>query len=511
MEPDVMTVRTLPRRAELPRALYTSSQVRELDRVAIERHGISGDTLMRRAGRGVLERLRDRWPKASHITVMAGSGNNGGDGFVVARLAKAQGLAVTLFDLGDPAHRSGDAALQAQRWLDAGGECASFEGRLPETDVIVDALLGTGLTRSVKGIYAEAITAINAHRSACLAIDVPSGLDADNGVVMGVAVKATLTVSFIGLKRGLFTADGPDHAGEVVFEGLEVPAGIYASTILSARRIDWAKQAALLPRRRRNSHKGHFGHVLIVGGNLGYGGAGVLAATAALRVGAGLVSLATRPTHVSAALAGRPEVMVHGVEDADAVDGLLRQADVIVVGPGLGRDDWGQALYRKVLAAGRALVVDADALHGLASEPERRDDWVLTPHPGEAAALLGVCSADIQSQRFDVVSDLQRRYGGTVVLKGVGSLVASGGTAPPALCSEGNPGMASAGMGDVLSGVIGGLMAQGLAARDAAESGVCLHAAAGDLVARGGERGLLASDVIGQLRGLVNDAAGERP
>jgi NAD(P)H-hydrate epimerase len=322
---------------------------------------------------------------------------------------------------------------------------------------------------------------------------------------MGSAIRASATISFIGLKLGLFTADGPDYAGEVVFDGLGVPAAVYASSVLAARRLDWGKQQRLLEPRRRGAHKGHFGHVLVVGGNHGMGGAARLAAEAALRVGAGLVSLATRAEHIGAVLAARPEVMVHAVDDVPALAPLLSRAGVIAIGPGLGRDAWAGAMWEAVCKAGRPLVVDADALHLVAAAGLRRDDWVLTPHPGEAAQMLGLCSAEIQAQRLESARNLQRRFGGSVVLKGAGSIIASEGAAPPALCSGGNPGMASGGMGDVLTGIIAGLLAQHLEPRDAAESGVCLHAAAGDAAAGdGGERGLLAGDLIACLRGLVN-------
>ena len=499
-----MSFRALPETAQLPRALYTADQVRGFDRLAIERYGIPGLTLMERAGQAVFDLIRQRWPMAGRLAVLVGTGNNGGDGFVVARLARQGGLEVSVLQLGDRERLRGDAATNAGLWQEAGGDWRPFDGVPADVDLVVDALLGTGLKRPVSGRWAEAIAAVNAHRAPCVAVDVPSGLDADSGAIMGSAIRASATISFIGLKLGLFTADGPDCAGEVVFDGLGVPAQVYASSVLAARRIDWRKQAGLLAPRRRNAHKGHFGHVLVVGGNHGMGGAARLAAEAALRVGSGLVSLASRPEHVAPTLAARPEIMVHAVAHDEDLAPLLRQASVIAIGPGLGRDAWADALWAAVLAAGRPLVVDADALHLLAGAPLRRDDWVLTPHPGEAAALLAVCSAEVQAQRLASARRLQRRFGGSLVLKGSGSIVVSEGAAPPAVCSDGNPGMASGGMGDVLTGVIAGLMAQGMAVRDAAESGVCLHAAAGDVAAGGGERGLLAGDLIGRLRALVN-------
>ncbi|MCG6965670.1 MAG: NAD(P)H-hydrate dehydratase [Chromatiaceae bacterium] len=500
-----MTYRALPDTAELPRALYTAEQVRGFDRIAIDRFGSTGLALMERAGQAAFDLIRQRWPEARRLVVLAGTGNNAGDGFVVARLASEAGLAVEVLQLGERERLTGDALANALRWQQIGGAWAPFERLAPDLDLVVDAMFGTGLERPVGGHWAAAIAAANAHRAPCIAIDVPSGLHADSGVILGSAIHAAVTISFIGLKTGLFTADGPDCAGEVVFAGLGVPAAVYASSVPSARRIDWQKQSALLAPRRRNAHKGHFGHVLVVGGNHGMGGAVRIAAEAALRSGSGLVSVATRERHVASLLAARPEVMVHAVEDPQALQPLLRQASVVALGPGLGQDAWALGLWRAALESGRPLVVDADALRLLAAEPLRRDDWVLTPHPGEAAALLSLCSAEVNAQRFETAVQMQRRYGGSVVLKGVGSIVASGGATPPALCSEGNPGMASGGMGDALTGVIAALMAQGLALRDAAEGGVCLHAAAGDAAARvGGERGMLAGDLIGRLRGLVN-------
>lgn len=496
--------RTLPDTGEPPRALYSAAQVREFDRLAITHFGIAGEALMERAGQAAWQLLRKRWPEARRVLVLTGTGNNGGDGFVVARLAQSSGCTVQVLQLGDRSRLAGDAQLNAERWAGSGAHWDDFSGELPQCDVIVDAMLGIGLERDVSGQWRQAIEAVNASRTPCLAIDIASGLHADTGSVMGAAVRASATLSFIGLKLGLYTADGPDCSGEVHFDSLAVPAQVYASSVLSARRIDWRKQATQLTPRRRNSHKGHFGHVLVIAGNLGMGGAARLAAEAALRVGSGRVSLLTRSQHVTAVLAARPEIMVHAAERDAVIDGLLRQASVIAIGPGLGRDDWAQNLWQKALAAQRPLVVDADALQLLAAQPSCRNDWILTPHPGEAAALLGVCVAEINVQRLAIAQQLQQRYGGSVVLKGAGSIVASGGSTPPAICSDGNPGMASAGMGDVLTGVIAGLLAQQGDIRDAAEAGVCLHAAAGDAAAGEGERGLLAGDLLPLLRGLVN-------
>ena len=496
--------RVMPTTAQLPHALYRAGQVRALDRAAIDDFGIPGTELMARAGAAAFALLRERWPAATDITVLTGTGNNGGDGFVVAELARQAGLTVRVLQLGDPERIGGDARTQARRYAEAGGQWGPFDGLPRHTELIVDAIFGTGLERPVEGRWAEAVAAINRARVPVLALDIPSGLHADTGAVLGTAVRADATISFIGLKVGLCTGEGPACCGELFFDALAIPAQVYAREIHAARRLDWAKQSELLTLRSRSAHKGAFGHVLVVGGDLGMGGAARLAAEAAGRSGAGLVSLATRPEHVCAVIAARPEVMAHGLLDAAELEPLLRRASVVAAGPGLGRSDWGRDLWAHVLDSGKPLVVDADALNLLAADPQRRDDWILTPHPGEAARLLGCSAAEVQADRLAAAATLTRRYGGVVVLKGAGSVVATAGNRPPAICSDGNPGMASGGMGDVLTGIIAGLLAQGFAPDDAAELGVCLHGAAGDRAAAGGERGLLAGDLLVQIRGLIN-------
>jgi len=504
-----MTHRVMPKTERLPHALYRAGQVRNLDRQAIERFGIPGAELMQRAGNAAFALARERWPQAQRVVVLAGPGNNGGDGFVFALAAKQAGLEALVLQLGDREALKGDALHYAQQWQATGGDWQDYRELPRECDLIVDAMLGTGLQRELRGPFAQAVAESNAHRAPKLAIDIPSGLHSDRGVVLGTAIRAEATLSFIGLKQGLFTGDGPDCCGEVFFDALEVPAAVYASELLSARRIDSDKQRELLGPRRRSAHKGHFGHVLVIGGDHGFGGAARLAGEAAARCGAGLVSVATRAAHVPGLLAACPELMVHAVDHSHSLEPLLARASVLVLGPGLGTSAWGRELFGIAMRAQRPMVIDADGLNllaeGAAGASVRRDDWVLTPHPGEAARLLSVCNAEIHDDRFAAVEALQRRFGGSVLLKGAGSLVASGGNRPPALCSAGNPGMASGGMGDVLSGVIGALIAQGLALDEAAELGVCLHATAADRAAAvQGERGLLASDLMPHLRALVN-------
>ncbi len=497
-------IRLMPDRNRLPHALYRTEQIRHLERIAIEEYGIAGLELMNRAGAVAYRMLRARWPQARRLTVLAGVGNNGGDGFVVARLALADGLSVRVLQLGETERLRGEAAESCAAYRAAGGIPEAYRGCPRDADLIVDALLGTGLERPVEGLWAEAIQAINDQRAPVLALDLPSGLQADTGRALGVAVRASATVSFIGLKPGLFLGDGPDCRGDLRFSALDIPAAVYAREILSLRRIDWDQQRRSLGPRPRTAHKGDCGHVLIVGGAPGMSGAARLAGEAALRAGAGLVTVATHPDHAAWLNLNRPELMVSAVTGPETLEPLIARADVVAIGPGLGRADWGRRLWQSVQDSAKPLVVDADALNLLAETPARGSDWVLTPHPGEAARLLGVCVSEVEQDRPRAAHELQRRFGGVVVLKGAGTLIQGDAPRPPAVCSDGNPGMATAGSGDVLTGVIAALRGQGLDAEDAARAGVCLHAAAGDRAALQGERGLIAGDIVDSLRAVGN-------
>ena len=492
----------------LPAALYRAGDVRALDRLAIEAGGIPGIKLMERAGLESCRVLRDRWPAARRVAVVAGPGNNGGDGFVVARLAANEGLSVSVTLIGDAARIAGDARTAFRRMLREAPGLAPVRGMAEDPEVIVDALFGTGLARAVSGAAAEAVRAMNASPAPVLALDVPSGIHSDTGRVLGVAVRAAATVSFIGLKQGLFTGGGRECGGEIVYRDLGAPGHVFARVEASARRMAYRDCAGLLGARRRDAHKGRFGHVLIVGGDHGFAGAAGLAAAAAGRSGAGLVSVATHPGHVAALVASRPETMVHGIESPAALDPLLDRASVVAVGPGLGRGRWGASLLERVVSTDRALVVDADAINLLA---EGAVAWpgagarpvVCTPHPGEAGRVLGQSAGAVESDRFAAARALAEAHPGTWLLKGAGTIVAGPG-AIPRVCEGGNPGMASGGMGDVLTGIVAALLAQGCGGLDAASAGACLHAAAGDAAARDGERGLLAGDVVAALRPLVD-------
>ncbi|MDH3337401.1 MAG: NAD(P)H-hydrate dehydratase [Gammaproteobacteria bacterium] len=488
----------------LPNDIYSVATVREIDRTAIEDEGIAGYTLMSRAGAAAVTEARARFPDAQRWQVVCGAGNNAGDGYVVARIAAGEGILVSVVALMDPATLKGDAATAYGDFAAAGGVVTAWSGTLDaEAELLVDALLGSGLERDVQGEFALAVAAINAHAASVVALDVPTGLHADSGAVMGFAVRANLTVTFVGLKAGLFLGDGQDFCGEVVFADLGIPAQCRQSSKTEFRRIDDDRlQRCLLP-RRRSAHKGDFGHVLVVGGSAGMPGAVRLCGEAALRTGAGRVSIATDPGHAAILVASRPELMSHGVSAAQDLERLLDKTDVIAFGPGLGRSPWAADLMAAISADRRPAVWDADALNWLAESPVAADNRVITPHPGEAATLLGEGVAAVQADRREALHRLQERFGGVVVLKGSGTLVSSA-SGVPWLCTSGNPGMASPGMGDVLTGVIAALLAQGLSPEDAAAVGVEVHARAGDHAARRGERGLLAADLLAELRGVIN-------
>lgn len=488
----------------LPLALYSAAQVRELDTRLIAA-GTPGFELMNRAAHAIWRALCRRWPAAGAVTVLAGRGNNAGDGYLVAALALRDGWRAQVLTDGDPAQLQGDAAAARDEAQAAGvvirpwSECAVFDG------VLVDALLGTGLGGAVREPYAQAIRLINASGLPVVAVDIPSGLSADSGQVLGVAVRAELTVTLIGLKLGLFTGVAADWVGELVFDDLQASPQLVAAQAFSAQRLD-GNRVPRLPPRPRNVHKGQLGHVLVVAGDHGMAGAGLLAAQSALRAGAGMVSLATRAEHLPAAQARVPEVMGAAVASANQLLALGTSASVWVVGPGLGQGAWGRSLLSAAATRAAPQVWDADALNLLAlGVVKLPQGGVITPHPGEAARLLGISSAEVQADRPAAALALARRYRTVCVLKGAGSLIADP-EGQLLLCDRGHPAMAGAGLGDVLAGLIGALLAQGLSALEAASLGVWLHARVGERLAEQG-CGLAASDLCAAIRQLIKEHA----
>ena len=490
--------------SKLKNALFLTQQIRLCERSALDELGIGEEALMLRAGSAAFHTLKTLYPDVRSIAVFCGGGNNAGDAYVLAKLAHNQGYAVILYpfkSIDDLPATAKQAALAAEA---AGVPCRSLDDVIDsEVELVVDGLLGIGLNGPVHNPIAHAIHVINESELPVLALDIPSGLDADTGRVLGVCVNAAVTTTFIAEKVGMFTLDGPDQCGKIVCHRLQLERCL-ATLKPDAYRLDKQLLQGLIIPRRKNSHKSIYGHVLVIGGGAGMPGAGYLAALAALRIGAGMVTVATLPEHAGKVLPMLPEAMIYGIDDVNSLLPLLAKATVCVLGPGLGESEWAKSLYSAAVASQLPLVMDASALRLLAEHPQHDDHWVLTPHPGEAARLLGCSIADVQADRCKSAQLIQQQYGGCVVLKGVGSIV-NIGEQESYICTAGNPGMASAGMGDVLSGIIGGLLAQGVSFADATRLGVWLHArAADDAVATEGERGLMASDLMPHLRRQIN-------
>jgi NAD(P)H-hydrate epimerase len=483
-----------------PLALYDVAALRAIEARATAALG-DDFALMQRAGAAAWRELLANWPQARRIAVACGPGNNGGDGYVLARHALESGREVRILQLHSP--RTATARRACDEFVRAGGGIETACSALAESDLVVDALFGIGLARAPEGDVAAWIEAVNAAGVPVLAIDVPSGVDADAGSVPGIAIRATRTLECIAPKAGLRSGAALDHVGVLSLAALDVDASAFDDIAPVAEWFASEQLPTMLPSRRRDSHKGDNGRVLCIGGDHGMGGAVLLCAEAALRAGAGLVRVATREAHVAPLLARCPEAMPAGVEDSQSFASMLEQADVLALGPGLGRGEWGRALFSAAISAGKPLVVDADALNLLAQSPRALPGAVLTPHPGEAARLLECSNADIQRDRIAAAKRLAEPFDAVVVLKGAGSIVA----APkriPRIVAAGNPGMAVGGMGDVLTGVIAALRAQRLDAFDAASAGALLHAVAGDVAAQDGERGLLPRDAIACLRRVAN-------
>ena len=491
--------------SQLEYALYSTTQIRACEQQAPLLYHLNEYQLMIQAGTEAFFYILRKFPQLRHLAVFCGSGNNAGDGYVLARLAHEHGLIVTVYQckaIDDLPAVARKMALEAQA---AGVEQQSADEPLDsESELIVDALLGIGLKGAVYGVIASAIQQINSSGLPVVSLDIPSGLNADNGQVENFCVQATMTLTFIGLKVGMYTLDGPDYCGEIHCHHLKLESYLTSLSPL-ARLLNNDSVSLPLPKRKKNSHKGAFGHIVIIGGGWGMPGAVALAAKAAMRTGAGAVSIATLAQHVPAVLPLVPEAMVWGIEEPDEFEALLRKASFCIVGPGLGESEWAKSLFLAAISSQLPMVIDASGLRLLAQYPQMDDNWILTPHPGEAASLLSCSTKEIQENRCEAAALIQQKYGGVVVLKGTGSIIQTL-EKNVYLCPKGNPGMASAGMGDILSGIIAGLCAQGLSLSEAAKLGVWSHAVAADCITqKQGERGLLASDLLNQLPKIIND------
>ncbi len=488
--------------------IHTSSQAQQLDSVAIGKYGIPGFELMHRAGYGAFKVFQRIWPKCDSVAILCGSGNNGGDGYVFAAFAFKAGLSVQVYRTGKP--KSEESKRACEEYCSLGGaiDNASHDLPLNQFDAVVDALLGTGLTSDVSGKVCDIIYQVNDCGKSVLALDVPSGLDADTGCVRGCAVRANLTVTFISIKIGLLTGTGKDHCGSLKLNTLELTQPIYDEVPAAAYLVCKKELANHIRPRSADSHKGVSGRVLVIGGNRTMRGAALMAAQAAYRSGAGLVAIVS--TNIRDDFPqSYPEIRIYDSE-LDSVSELISWAGAVAIGPGLGQDRWALGVWSQAIESNAQLVVDADALNLLANQFEKKDDWVLTPHPGEAGRLLGISTAAIQADRLSAAKQIVTRYGGVCILKGAGTVIASENEVW--ICDKGNPGMATGGMGDVLTGMVCTFLAQGLAPLVAARIAAWLHAVAGDCCAhKSGLVGMVATDLLPLIRKnlnqLVNDSS----
>lgn len=496
--------------------------MQEIDKQAITEFGIPGLQLMENAGRCCADEILAEFGLKGRAVVMSGKGNNGGDGYVIARLLGQKGWRVKVFILADRDQVSGDAAINLEKLSDSVINYCTHEGQLSDlhmkeilqADVVVDALLGTGLRNDVSGIYLEAIGLMNASGRPVVSVDIPSGIHGTTGRVLGDAVRADVTVTFAFAKLGHVLYPGAEHSGRLVVADIGIPPQLL-ETVSGYDFLDEDTMRPMLHRRDRQAHKGHFGHCLVIAGSTGKTGAAVLAANSAVRAGSGLVTLAAAESIHPVLEMKTTEVMTVPLPDSGsghltnsafpAIEKLLAGKDAIAIGPGLDRRPGTYALVQNLVeSVALPMVIDADGLNALAEDMtvlkrKKSKQVILTPHLGEMSRLLGTSIPDVEAIRISVAQEFARNYGVFLVLKGSRTIIASP-TGTAAINGSGNPGMATGGMGDVLTGVIVSLLGQGYAACDACCLGVFLHGFAADMVAEGkGEIGINASDVLEML------------
>ncbi len=499
-------------------SLYDLSNVIKIEKQHLKKINSTEYALALKAAEALYQELTRKFGQPNSINVFCGGGKNAADGYLLSALASAKSIPVRVFELGNPCQFSPTIACARETALNANAELNVFSGEeIIDHGIIVDALIGIGLRGKINEKYRCAIQKMNFSNLPTVSIDVPSGLNSGTGGVLDIAVNADLTVTFLVYKQGLFTGYGPSCCGSLILRRLGLERGENLNGLASATIMSLEKLCKILPSRLNYSCKTNYGHVLVIGGDYGYAGAGIIAAQGAARIGAGLVSLATRPEHISAMLTRQPEVMAIGVSSGQELEPFLSRPSVLVLGPGLGTSAWSEQLLQKALDTKISMVIDADALNIISSgkiqiSRENAENCVITPHPGEAARLLNISVKEVELDRVSAVIELQKVFGTTVVLKGLGTIVCGRSSEVVSICPYGNPGMASAGMGDLLSGVIGGLLAQSLSCISAAELGCCLHSHAADvLVDQLGQRGLMATDLLRSISNqlMIQERSGD--
>jgi len=505
--------------------IVTSDIMKELDRKTILKHVVSGETLMERAGEGVFRAIKKNFSEevSRGVTIVCGKGNNGGDGYVVARFLLQDGVQVFTFILGSKKDIKGDARLNLNRLIklnariieiSAGDDLRKNAGIMEKSGLIVDAIFGTGLSSGVTGMHRDVIEFINSLGKPVVSIDIPSGLSSDTGKILGCAVRADLTVTMGLPKLGQFLGHGIDYVGDLSVVDIGIPLSLVDSISSPYNLLDESELSGLFPRRRKGSHKGDFGHLLILAGSIGKTGAAALAAMAAVRTGAGLVTIGV-PKSIYPIIASKlNEAMPEPLPETSAgtlssraskrIKELLDGKDALAVGPGLStHSDTKKLLLNLVEDVEIPMVIDADGVNNLSgslrSLGKAKALRILTPHPGEMARIMKSTTKKVQEDRIRIARDFAKEYGVVLVLKGARTVIADQ-EGNIAINSSGNPGMASGGMGDVLTGMIGSLLAQGFSPLDAARAGVFLHGWAADRVADElGEAGMSATDLLEKI------------
>ncbi|MBI2896053.1 MAG: NAD(P)H-hydrate dehydratase [Deltaproteobacteria bacterium] len=490
---------------------YTREQMRAVDRAAITEVGIPGVVLMENAGRGAAEIIAQMRPR--RVAIVCGGGNNGGDGLVVARHLAIRGIERDVLLVADRARISGDAKLNLDAYERAGGSVIDAPAGLgphreilARADLIVDALFGTGLDRPVAGVHAETIRTMENEPAPKVALDLPSGLDSNTGQLLGPALHAACTVTFAGLKRGLLVHPGAELAGSVRVVSIGAPPSVLNTVGHDGELLDEGDVGAALPRRQPTAHKGTAGHLLVVAGSTGHTGAALLCGDAAMRAGAGLVTIATGAPAREALDHKVVEVMTAELSRA-GLEELAQNKAAVAIGPGWDLDEAAQGMLAAVLGLDLPTVADASALTLLARDSTslrgRGRPVILTPHPGEMSRLAGVAVGSVQADRIGIARETAKRLGAIVVLKGARTVIAEP-SGRLAIAPFDNPGLGSGGTGDVLTGIIGALLAAGMGEAEAARIGVMLHGLAGDRAReQHGERGMIARDVIAALPGVM--------
>ncbi len=504
----------IPFKQSLPQPAYSATQVLAHEKTVAANLKLDLFTLMQRAGQAVFNHLATHFNPSQKILIVCGKGNNGGDGFVVAKLAVEQGYQVEVLCAAQKNNLKGDAQ-QAYKQLQKSelgqnkqlftSDLSEIKSRIQafEGELIIDAIFGIGFAGELSCEWLGVIDAINDHTAKVLSVDVPSGLDANTGSLYPKAIIADETITFIVAKQGLLTGQAAVHVGTLYCADLGVGTD-FITSLIPTTHVQGTKELPRLNSRFASMHKGSIGLALTIGGNESMPGAIKLASEAALRSGAALVAVCCHKHNQAMVFNNRPELMLAPDKVSALADStFINKAKVILIGPGLGQDDWANELFQFATAKDKPLVIDADALRILAQRNLYRDDWVLTPHSGEAAYLLNIDVTSVENDRFGTVRKIAQKYGGICVLKGAGSLISDGEQVW--INQTGNSGMASGGMGDVLSGIIAALVLQSSSMLDAVKLAVSLHGQAADIVAKAsGQRGLLASDLLEPLRKLVN-------